>query len=335
MVRHSSYHKWNDQWHIAFESYNLHQNNVPNALNPLVSGPGGIVQSGGAPFSPQFIAFNAPNLAQCSNAVVLSCTASVQTYVYYLNYKPTALDNISWRGEFYDDKEGQRTGTRARYVETGLGWQHWFSPQIEMRPEFTYYKALDAFAFNGNSNLGNRRDRAGRQFARGLDTGPAVRDELRDSTAFGALMNTRGLTEIVVLTIGLDLKVISPRMFTMMVMMALVTTAMAGPLLRILFRGRPQPGQPAGIGEGADSVYQAGPGRIHEGPSAEYPAGAPACGKPPRGASRGRARFAGGDMTAIPPYLWFASQSGGAVYVSVRTSLLQGEKPYDEGHGPS
>jgi hypothetical protein len=71
-----------------------------------------------------------------------------------LNYKPTPLDNISWRGEFYDDKEGQRTGTKTRYVETGIGWQHWFSPQIEIRPEFTYYRSLDAFAFNGNSNLG-------------------------------------------------------------------------------------------------------------------------------------------------------------------------------------
>jgi hypothetical protein len=148
------YHKFNDQWHIAFETYNLHQRNVPNALNPLVSGPGGIVQSGGTPFSPQSIPFNAPNLAQCSNTAVLSCTASVQTYVYYLNYKATPLDNISWRGEFYDDKQGQRTGTKTRYVETGLGWQHWFSPQIEIRPEFTYYRSLDGFAFNGNSNLG-------------------------------------------------------------------------------------------------------------------------------------------------------------------------------------
>jgi putative OmpL-like beta-barrel porin-2 len=148
------YHKFNDQWHISFESYNLHQNNVANALNPLVSGPGGIVPSGGTPFSPQYMPFNAPNLAQCSNAIVLSCTASVQTYVYYLNYKPTPLDNISWRGEFYDDQQGQRTGTKTRYVETGIGWQHWFSPQIEIRPEFTYYRSLDAFAFNGNSNLG-------------------------------------------------------------------------------------------------------------------------------------------------------------------------------------
>ena len=34
------------------------------------------------------------------------------------------------------------------------GWQHWFSPRIEIRPEFTFYRSLDAPAFNGNSNLG-------------------------------------------------------------------------------------------------------------------------------------------------------------------------------------
>jgi hypothetical protein len=150
------YHKFNDQWHISFESYNLHQNNVANALNPAVTNAAGtgFFNLGGTPFSPQYMPFNGPNLAQCANAAVLACTASVQTYVYYLNYKPTPLDNISWRGEFYDDKQGQRTGTKTRYVETGIGWQHWFSPQIEIRPEFTYYKALDAFAFNGNPNFG-------------------------------------------------------------------------------------------------------------------------------------------------------------------------------------
>jgi hypothetical protein len=148
------YHKFNDQWHISFESYNLHQNNVPNALNPAVVGPAGLWSNGGTPFSPQYMPFNSPGLAQCSNAVVLACKASVQTYVAYLNYKPTPLDNISYRAEFYDDQQGQRTGTKTRYIETGIGWQHWFSPQIEIRPEVTYYKAMDAFAFNGNSNLG-------------------------------------------------------------------------------------------------------------------------------------------------------------------------------------
>ncbi|HKV41085.1 MAG TPA: cation:proton antiporter [Blastocatellia bacterium] len=54
----------------------------------------------------------------------------------------------------------------------------------------------------------------------------------RDSLALGALMNTRGLMELVVLNIGLDLGVISPALFSMMVVMAIVTTMMAAPVLR-------------------------------------------------------------------------------------------------------
>ena len=57
---------------------------------------------------------------------------------------------------------------------------------------------------------------------------------LRDSAAIGALMNTRGLTELIVLNIGLDLGVISTQLFTMLVVMALVTTFMAGPILRLI-----------------------------------------------------------------------------------------------------
>ena len=57
---------------------------------------------------------------------------------------------------------------------------------------------------------------------------------LRDSAAVGALMNTRGLTELIVLNIGLELGVISTQLFTMLVVMALVTTFMAGPILRLI-----------------------------------------------------------------------------------------------------
>jgi hypothetical protein len=56
----------------------------------------------------------------------------------------------------------------------------------------------------------------------------------RDSSAIGALMNTRGLTELIVLNIGLDLGIVSPALFTMLVVMALVTTFMAGPALRLI-----------------------------------------------------------------------------------------------------
>jgi hypothetical protein len=147
----TAYHKFNDQWHISFETYNLHQNNVLNANNPAAVA---AFAAGGTPFSPQYLPFNAPGLAFCSSTTVFSCTASVQTYVAYLSYKASALDNISYRIEYYDDKQGQRTGTKTAYFETGIGWQHWFSPQIEIRPEVTYYRSLDANAFNGNANLG-------------------------------------------------------------------------------------------------------------------------------------------------------------------------------------
>jgi Kef-type K+ transport system membrane component KefB len=53
----------------------------------------------------------------------------------------------------------------------------------------------------------------------------------KDSLTIGALMNTRGLMELIVLNIGLDLGVLSPKIFTMMVIMALVTTFMTGPSL--------------------------------------------------------------------------------------------------------
>ena len=58
----------------------------------------------------------------------------------------------------------------------------------------------------------------------------------RESSALGVLMNTRGLVELIVLNIGLDLKVISPTLFTMLVIMALVTTFMTTPLLHLLTR---------------------------------------------------------------------------------------------------
>lgn len=56
----------------------------------------------------------------------------------------------------------------------------------------------------------------------------------RDATVLGVLMNTRGLVELIVLNIGLSIGVLSPIMFTMLVIMALMTTFMAGPLLQLM-----------------------------------------------------------------------------------------------------
>ena len=56
----------------------------------------------------------------------------------------------------------------------------------------------------------------------------------RESASIGALMNTRGLMELIVLNLGLDLKVMSPTVYAMMVIMALVTTFTTSPLLTLL-----------------------------------------------------------------------------------------------------
>jgi Kef-type K+ transport system membrane component KefB len=52
----------------------------------------------------------------------------------------------------------------------------------------------------------------------------------------GTLMNARGLMELIILNIGLEAKLITPTLFTIMVMMAVVTTLMASPLFELLFR---------------------------------------------------------------------------------------------------
>jgi Kef-type K+ transport system membrane component KefB len=58
----------------------------------------------------------------------------------------------------------------------------------------------------------------------------------RESSALGILMNTRGLMELIVLNIGLELGVISPTLFAMLVLMALITTLATTPILHLISR---------------------------------------------------------------------------------------------------
>jgi Kef-type K+ transport system membrane component KefB len=64
----------------------------------------------------------------------------------------------------------------------------------------------------------------------------------REALGIGVLMNTRGLMELVILNVGLEIGVISPTFFTMMVLMALATTAITSPVLAmVLHRNAPAP----------------------------------------------------------------------------------------------
>ncbi|MBV8501873.1 MAG: outer membrane beta-barrel protein [Paucibacter sp.] len=147
----TAYHAFDEKWHIAWEAYHLFQTRVPNSLNSDVQA---IYSANGSPFSSQFMPYNAPNLAICRDAAMLTCTAGATGTVAYLNYSPDALNNFSIRPELFWDPQGQRTGVAARFINLAVGWQHWFSPQIEVRPELAYYHSKGAPAFNGNSNAG-------------------------------------------------------------------------------------------------------------------------------------------------------------------------------------
>jgi hypothetical protein len=151
------YHKFTDKWHVAYEFYTESERGVPNKNNSTVAGLNSAYGTdGGTPFSTlQGINFNNPNEAYCSESETalsstapLTCQARSFGTVAYFNYSPNPLNNFSIRPEFYWDRNGQRTGIPTRYTELGLGWQHWLSPQVELRPEVTYYRSWNADAFN-------------------------------------------------------------------------------------------------------------------------------------------------------------------------------------------
>lgn len=79
------------------------------------------------------------------------------------------------------------------------------------------------------------------KFAGSAISAKVVGQTWRESLMIGALMNTRGLMELVVLNIGYDLGILTPEVFAMMVIMALVTTFMTGPALDLINKFMPKP----------------------------------------------------------------------------------------------
>jgi hypothetical protein len=153
------YHKFNEDWHISIESYVTHQHRVLNISNVGQAGEANpaalaIYANGGSFASPNHFLYNGPFGANCKNPALLWCTTTEQTALAYLNYRWSSLDNLSWRAEYVNDINGQRTGTATNYMGLAFGWQHWFSPQVEVRPEIAYYRSFEAPAFNGNANFG-------------------------------------------------------------------------------------------------------------------------------------------------------------------------------------
>lgn len=90
----------------------------------------------------------------------------------------------------------------------------------------------------------------------------------RESATIGALMNARGLIELIVLNIGLEAHVITPSLFTMLVLMALFTTLMASPLYQWLSGRRAANERLPGTGEVAPSIVGSSAQPRHDEPGA-------------------------------------------------------------------
>ena len=131
------YHKFDEKWHVSFESYLTYQKHVPDVS----------VGYGNTAFA---YMVNPPFEAHCPPGQ-LECTTRTYAALTYLNYKLSPLDNVSFRAEFFNDMTGQRTGVPTRYLNFAIGEQHWFSPSIELRPELAFYHSLDAPAFDNQT----------------------------------------------------------------------------------------------------------------------------------------------------------------------------------------
>jgi hypothetical protein len=126
---------------------------------------------------------NRPNEATCSNPYAITCTQKAWTALFYLNYQFSPLDNISLRSEYFD-VTGWRTGFATAYNEWTLGWQHWLSPQVELRPEIAWYHSLDEPAFEQRHQTCHHGCLGGRDLALLAGTIPS-KDQRSSRTTVG------------------------------------------------------------------------------------------------------------------------------------------------------
>ncbi len=135
------YHKFNEDWHISIEGWNMHQNATPNSISPWYG------------VSPDMF-LNQNNVfpvATCAGNLKPTCTSSEWSVLTYLNWKFSPVDNISWRAEYFNDITGQRTGFKTSYFNYAMGWQHWLTPTITIRPEVAFYNSLKTPAFSNGT----------------------------------------------------------------------------------------------------------------------------------------------------------------------------------------
>ncbi|MGO8969363.1 MAG: outer membrane beta-barrel protein [Myxococcaceae bacterium] len=128
------YHQFGDgPVHMALETWYQYQLNVPSIF---------------VPNNPALIA--GANGAWCSGGQT-KCFAPEWSIVDYLEVKVTEHDAFTYRIEYFDDIEGQRTGYKTQYFETMISWAHFFGTSIIMRPEIRYEHSFERPAYNNGT----------------------------------------------------------------------------------------------------------------------------------------------------------------------------------------
>ena len=150
-------------------------------------------------------------------------------------------------------------------------------------------------------------------------TARAFGNSWRESSAIGVLMNTRGLMELVILNVGRDLGVINDRVFAMMVVMALATTAMTTPLLDWIYPRRMEPAAARGIGKSFSVLI---------------PVALPKSGGPLVQLAEGIIGPAGQGEGTVPGKLVALHLRRPADHPTYRGGLDEAAQPYDESLGP-
>jgi hypothetical protein len=127
------YHIFNNpKFHTATEMWYMFQDKTPNAPDTIAF---------------PFYGVNGPFGAYCNTGT--RCQSHEWAILNYTMYEIDRHNAIGIRNELYDDASGQRTGFRTAYYEGTIGWQHYFSDDVYMRPEIGYYHAFNAEVFSG------------------------------------------------------------------------------------------------------------------------------------------------------------------------------------------
>lgn len=129
------YHRFNKNWHTASEGWYQYMSQTPNATNPNAAS---LIQTNSSG-------------AVCNNTGELTCFAPEWATVNYTSRQFGAHDFVTFRNEYFDDMKGQRTGFKTRYIENGIGWNHWVGTSVLFRPELRYEHAFDATAYNAGT----------------------------------------------------------------------------------------------------------------------------------------------------------------------------------------